>query len=80
MFNLNEQNLLAPIGSVVGGHCILADSVNIKEETIGGPNSWGYNWGMNGRWAIRWVDAERLMKEDGEAAVPVRRHKKITIA
>lgn len=60
-------------GSVVGGHCILARAVNVKKRLITLRNSWGVDWGVNGDAQIGFDDLARLLKENGEACVPVHR-------
>lgn len=71
--------ILSVGGLHVGGHCIIAMAVRKagvifeNEEAIGILNSWGPSYGKNGRAWIRKSDLARLLSEQGEAAVPVRR-------
>jgi hypothetical protein len=66
-------------GSLAGGHCILAMATRKAgvifpdEPAICLFNSWGPSWGLNGRGWIRRSALQKLMSEQGEAAVPVRR-------
>lgn len=66
-------------GSLVGGHCLLANATRKKgvifedEEAIGWVNSWGPGYGRNGRAWIRKSQLATLLSQQGEAAVPVRR-------
>lgn len=66
-------------GSLAGGHCILAYATRLRgrvfedEPAVGIFNSWGPYYGNNGTAWIRLSALERLMRENGEAAVPVRR-------
>ncbi len=76
MFDTDEKGLLHPTGRVMGGHCVEVDQVSVREETVGGPNSWGLNWGVKGRWKMTWTEFARLLNEDGEACVPIRTAKK----
>lgn len=75
MLDVDADGRLHVTGQVEGGHCVLADSVRVSARTISGPNSWGYDWGINGRWTMSWDDIGRLLDEDGEQCVPVRRLK-----
>jgi hypothetical protein len=64
-------------GNRVGGHCILAIGYNPSsqsfngEETVILQNSWGKSWGVNGVAEMTIKDLERLVKEGGEACVPL---------
>lgn len=67
MLKTSESGFIVSTGSIVGGHCILALEINVDDETVTLPNSWGPEWGVKGRCRIRWDDLEKLLKEDGEA-------------
>jgi hypothetical protein len=64
-------------GNNVGGHCILAIGYNPSSQTFNGKetiilqNSWGESWGINGIAEITVEDLDRLIKEGGEACVPL---------
>lgn len=58
-------------GAVVGGHAILARGVNFRSRKVLLHNSWGADWGGNGTAWITFENLERLLQEDGEAAVPL---------
>jgi hypothetical protein len=65
-----------PTGPVVGGHCIcLRGVVHDKSDKYGwsvvGTNSWGSSWGLHGAFKLRAADLERLLKNQGDACVPV---------
>lgn len=62
-------------GRMVGGHCILARGVNIKQQYVLLRNSWGPGWGTGGDARISFADLGRLLNEDGEACIPVFRSK-----
>ncbi len=59
-------------GQVVGGHCLLAYGVSVKNRTVLLRNSWGPDWGIGGNAAISWDDLERLLHENGEACIPIK--------
>lgn len=55
-------------GSVRGGHAFELLGVDAEQQRVWAINSWGRNWGLDGRFAIGWADLERLLHEEGEAA------------
>ena len=64
-------------GNHVGGHAILAIGYNPSsqvfkgQETIILQNSWGKSWGIDGIAEITVDDLSRLLREGGEACVPL---------
>ncbi|MCL7427128.1 hypothetical protein [Streptomyces sp. YS415] len=66
-----------------GGHAILVRGVSLRAR-LGGHNgtmpvvrlrnSWGRDWGVDGDCYLRVTDLEKLLKEAGEACVPVTRN------
>ena len=62
-------------GRQVGGHCILARGVNVRERWVLLRNSWGADWGVGGDARISFDDLARLLNEGGEACIPVGRQK-----
>jgi hypothetical protein len=82
MSDPRPSGLLDVEGYVAGGHCYLIRGFLLKPRLIGegalGPvvrvtNSWGPGWGRNGECFIKLEDLERLLKEGGEACLPVGR-------
>jgi hypothetical protein len=55
-----------------GGHEIMADRINVKRRTVGGPNSWGSSWGRKGWWEMDWDNLEAALEDDGDAAIFVK--------
>lgn len=86
MFTTRPSGLLEVAGRVAGGHAILARGVAVSgrvrgERGIGEPvvrlrNSWGRDYGAAGDCLIRASDLERLLKDQGDACVPVHRSQK----
>ena len=60
-------------GAVAGGHAILTDAVDIEGRRFKLVNSWGADWGWHGICWIGFDDLDRLLHEQGEAAIPVAR-------
>lgn len=69
----DAHGFIRPTGPVLGGHCILANGVNVKNETIRLHNSWGESWGVKGECLISWTDMARLLDEEGEVVFPLKR-------
>lgn len=84
MFTPNVNGLLSPTGGIAGGHAILATGIKVRER-IGNKwtmlpepiirlhNSWGTSWGINGDAFITSINLSKLLQEQGEACVPVKR-------
>jgi hypothetical protein len=68
---------LEVFGNHVGGHCILAIGYNPSsqefdgKETIILQNSWGESWGNHGVAEMTVEALDKLLKEGGEACVPL---------
>jgi hypothetical protein len=84
MYETDELGLVTVEGNRVGGHCILANGIwpnhpLFKEDVVVWTNSWGSDYGINGRGYIPVESLSRLLREDGEACIPtdrpVRTHK-----
>ncbi len=75
MFRPDESGFLRPTGRVAGGHALVCLGVNLRGEYVTLHNSWGRDWGVNGRARLAFGDLDRLLREDGDAAVPVMRKK-----
>ena len=73
MWDTDPAGYIKPTGQLIGGHCILAHSVDMVRKRVGLWNSWGKWWGVNGRAWINFADLDRLLKEQGEACVPTGR-------
>jgi hypothetical protein len=68
--NMDEPDadgFLRPSGFIRGGHAFLLAAYNVGRDAVWTPNSWG---GAGQGWISR-TSLMKLLKEDGEAAVPV---------
>lgn len=74
MFNPDAKGFIKPTGQVAGGHCLLANQINISGGWIGLHNSWGEEWGIKGAAKMLFKDMDKLLRMDGEAAFFVHRH------
>lgn len=75
----DSEGRIRPTGQIEGGHAILLPRVTGERYRVAGArrrlyvyNSWGRRGGWPWAW-LSWDDAERLLHEDGEACIPVRR-------
>jgi hypothetical protein len=74
---LAPNGRLQVFGNHVGGHCILAIGYNPSSQVFDGKetvilqNSWGTSWGIDGIAEITVEELDRLLKEGGEACVPL---------
>ena len=73
MFEPDEKGRLHVDGYVAGGHAILCHGVNLKGRYFKLHNSWGKDWGINGECTISFEDMDRLLREQGEACIPIAR-------
>lgn len=59
-------------GDVIGGHAILCRGVNVNSRYFRLRNSWSTGWGVSGDCLISFDDMEKLLHDDGEAAIPTK--------
>ncbi len=71
MFEPDEAGLIHIGGEVAGGHAFVLDGISVPHKLIRMKNSWGRAWGNNGFAYLTFPDVERLLHEDGEAALAV---------
>jgi hypothetical protein len=60
MFDPDKDGLLHVTGGVAGGHCVLLNGIDDAGMYVG-TNSWGPNWGDNGRFKIGRADLKTLL-------------------
>lgn len=75
MYSTDFHGLVSVGGALVGGHCIcvVGFARNHRIGDYSGPvfrwrNSWGLTYGINGDGFVKYVDMDRLLQEQGEAA------------
>lgn len=64
----SAKGLVKVSGEVRGGHAFQLLGVDAEKKLVWAINSWGADWGLNGRFAFSWKDLDRLLHEDGEAS------------
>lgn len=73
MMTPDDDHFIYPTGRVLGGHAILVNGVSAKHERFRIHNSWGIRWGNKGSAYISFDDMDRLLHEEGDACIPVKR-------
>lgn len=69
MFTPDADGFITPSGELAGGHEICVDEINVEDQYIEGPNSWGPRWGLNGRFRMKWDVLDQLLSEDGDVTI-----------
>lgn len=73
MFEVDSQGIVKPEGRVVGGHAIMGRGANRKKKLVRWRNSWDDGWGIGGDCFISFDDLEKLLHQEGECCIPVKR-------
>lgn len=71
MFTPDEAGFLHLGGPLAGGHAFVLDGVNTKAGIFRMKNSWGRSWGRQGFAYLAIEDVDRLLGEQGEAALAI---------
>ena len=71
MFVPDGKGYLDPSGTPVGGHAYLVVGFSQPKNAFRIVNSWGSDWGQNGRAWVRYNDMDFLVQEGGEACTAV---------
>lgn len=73
MFRPDADGYIHPTGRVAGGHAVMVNGVSVTRDRFRIHNSWGARWGFGGDAWISFDDMGRLLREDGDACIPVKR-------
>lgn len=73
MFNADSNGLIKvdPSSGIAGGHQVCVVGFDASAQTIKICNSWGTGWGQGGYCYLSWADFDQLMRDGGDAVVPV---------
>lgn len=66
MFYPDRNGVIRIGGRLAGGHAYVINGVDVVKKQFRIKNSWGKNWGREGRVFISFNDMTRLIKEQGE--------------
>jgi hypothetical protein len=69
MYVPDSKGFVTATGSVLGGHAWVINGVNKERGVFRAKNSWGRDWGIDGRFWIRFEDMEKLLNNRGEAVI-----------
>lgn len=72
MFETDSDGFLSVSGRNEGGHAVELHGISAKGGYVIGTNSWGRDWGQEGRFKLHFEDLDRLLNEEGEAVTAIR--------
>lgn len=67
----SSSGLVSVTGKIRGGHEWAVIGFNAKLKAVIGLNSWGKEWGINGRFFLMLEDWKRLLSEEGDCTILV---------
>ena len=70
MMTADATGLVAPSGDLAGGHAYVAIGYDDPSHRLLCQNSWGKDWGVNGRFYMHYEDISALIATNGEACTP----------
>lgn len=73
MFSPNAEGFIKPTGGSAGGHAYLLNGVDLEKGLFRIKNSWGKYWGKGGHALISMEDMDALLKDFGEACIPLQK-------
>lgn len=69
-FEYPDRNGLVKIkGKAEGGHAFQLIGIDVEKELVWAVNSWGLDWGKDGRFCFSFADLKKLLDEHGEAVM-----------
>lgn len=69
----DAAGFISPVGSILGGHCVMVKAVSIPLRRVTIHNSWGPRWGVGGDAYMTFEHFEQLLAHDAEVCVPMKR-------
>lgn len=77
MFYPDSEGRIYATGSNTGGHAYVINGVDLDTGLFRIKNSWGRHWGKKGHAFISISDMDALIKDWGEACVPIQQRKSL---
>lgn len=63
--------VISPNAGIRGGHELLVTDLFVDNTWVGGPNSWGPQWGpLEGFWRMKWDTWGQLLAMQGDFTIP----------
>jgi hypothetical protein len=56
---------------LAGGHEYELTRLDVENQMVWGPNSWGTGWGRDGYFGMSWTDLDVLLGEGGDVVQPI---------
>lgn len=69
MFTPASDGKLSVSGPLAGGHEYELDELDVENQRVWMTNSWGGNWGVEGRAYMTWDDLGKLLDDGGDVTV-----------
>lgn len=70
-----RTGLMSATGRILGAHAYIINGVDLNRRLFRIKNSWGRNWGLQGRAFISFTDMSRLMRMQGEVCLAIEKIK-----
>lgn len=67
----NGELAIADGAEVRGGHEMVLDVLDVENGRVGGHNSWGEDWGLDGAYWMTFGTFRRLLARRGDVVVPI---------
>lgn len=71
MMDTDHLGFIRYTGSIMGGHAVELRAINPEHSYVSGVNSWGGDWGNNGKFRMSFHDLRAALEDNGEAVTIV---------
>lgn len=73
MYGTTPEGHMMVGGTPVGGHEYVLDELDVERQRVWMRNSWGEDWGLQGRAWMSWDELGKLLADDGDCTILVPR-------